>query len=124
MRQRLHALGPLVEYRQDRPGWVSIRLTFDEPWTHVMPHVHAFEHEMIVESGRLRLRAGDEARELGVGDRFVVPAGVPHGAEPQVGGTIARCDHEIRCANGELLPEAFSPDGVPLEWLPRIVSIG
>lgn len=43
---------------------------------------HTHPHEQIghVVSGRMRFRIGDEERELGPGDGYAVPGGVPHGA--------------------------------------------
>ena len=44
--------------------------------------VHTHPHEQVghVVSGRMRFRIGDQERELGPGDGYSVPGGVPHGA--------------------------------------------
>ena len=43
--------------------------------------VHTHPHEQVghVVSGRLRFRIGDQERELGPGDGYAIPGGVPHG---------------------------------------------
>jgi quercetin dioxygenase-like cupin family protein len=43
--------------------------------------VHEHPHEQVghVVSGRLRFRIADEERELGPGDGYAIPGGVPHG---------------------------------------------
>ncbi len=43
-------------------------------------HSHPNEQVGYVASGRLRLRIGDEIRELGPGDAYVIPSGVEHEA--------------------------------------------
>jgi quercetin dioxygenase-like cupin family protein len=52
--------------------------------------VHEHPHEQVghVVSGRLRFRIGDEERELGPGDGYAIPGGVPHGCIA-VGDSIA-----------------------------------
>ena len=45
----------------------------------VPSHTHPHEQVGHVVSGRLRFRIGDEERELGPGDGYAVPSGVPHG---------------------------------------------
>jgi quercetin dioxygenase-like cupin family protein len=44
--------------------------------------VHTHPHEQVghVVAGRMRFKIGDEERELGPGDGYSVPGGVPHGA--------------------------------------------
>jgi quercetin dioxygenase-like cupin family protein len=44
--------------------------------------VHTHPHEQVghVVSGRMRFRIGEQERELGPGDGYSVPGGVPHGA--------------------------------------------
>lgn len=43
-------------------------------------HAHPHEQTGYLVSGRLRLRIGDETRELGPGDSWSIPGGVEHGA--------------------------------------------
>jgi quercetin dioxygenase-like cupin family protein len=47
---------------------------------HTVPmHAHPHEQVGMVHGGRAILRIGDEEREVGPGDFYCVPAGVPHG---------------------------------------------
>jgi quercetin dioxygenase-like cupin family protein len=44
-------------------------------------HSHPYEQTSVVIQGRMRLTVGDEVREIGPGDMWFVPSGVPHGGE-------------------------------------------
>jgi quercetin dioxygenase-like cupin family protein len=44
-------------------------------------HEHPQEQTGYLVSGRLRLTIGEETREVGPGDSWSIPGGVPHGAE-------------------------------------------
>jgi len=44
-------------------------------------HSHPYEQTSVVIQGRMRLTVGDEVREVGPGDMWVAPPGVPHGGE-------------------------------------------
>jgi quercetin dioxygenase-like cupin family protein len=46
----------------------------------VLAHSHPHEQTGHVVSGRMRLRIGDEERELGPGEGYSVPGGVTHAA--------------------------------------------
>ena len=49
---------------------------------HELPaHAHPQEQTGYLVSGRIRLRIGDEIRELRAGDAWTVPGGVEHGAD-------------------------------------------
>ncbi len=48
------------------------------PGHSVPTHSHPHEQIGMVYSGQARLRIGDEEREVGPGDFYCVPAGVPH----------------------------------------------
>lgn len=49
---------------------------------HELPaHAHPHEQTGYLVSGRIRLRIGDEVRELRAGDAWTVPGGVEHGAD-------------------------------------------
>ena len=44
------------------------------------PHFHDEQDELyFVHRGRARFRVGEEERELGPGDGYAIPGGVPHG---------------------------------------------
>ena len=44
-------------------------------------HSHPHEQFSLLLSGRIRLTVGEESREIGPGDGWYAPAGVPHGGE-------------------------------------------
>jgi quercetin dioxygenase-like cupin family protein len=49
---------------------------------HQLPaHVHPHEQTGYLVRGRIRLRIGDEVRELAAGDSWCVPGGVEHSAD-------------------------------------------
>ncbi|MEM1200025.1 MAG: cupin domain-containing protein [Pseudomonadota bacterium] len=52
-----------------------------EPDGNYPMHSHPYEQTSVVIQGRLRLTVGDEVREVGPGDMWFAPAGVPHGGE-------------------------------------------
>ena len=55
-----------------------IRAVYEPGATYVM-HSHPYEQFSLLLSGRLLLTVGDETREIGPGDGWHAPAGVPHG---------------------------------------------
>jgi quercetin dioxygenase-like cupin family protein len=61
------------------------RITFAvvdlEPNRVVPEHSHANEQLGLVLRGAITMTIAGEARRLGVGDTYVIPGGVPHGAE-------------------------------------------
>jgi len=44
-------------------------------------HTNAVEHEQYVLRGRARIVVGDEKFEVGAGNTYLIPAGVPHSYE-------------------------------------------
>jgi quercetin dioxygenase-like cupin family protein len=78
------------------------------PGHSVPTHSHPHEQIGMVYSGRAILRIGDEEREVGAGDFYCIPAGVPHsdttlGDEPFVMLDIfypVREDFVARCQSG------------------------
>ncbi len=68
-------------------------------------HSHPHEQFSLLLSGRIRLTVGEESREIGPGDGWYAPAGVPHGGEilGEGGGGVYR----------RLLPgNALDPGGI------------
>jgi quercetin dioxygenase-like cupin family protein len=51
------------------------------------PHHHASEQIMLVLSGRLRMRIGDEVREIGPGELALIPGDAEHEQEALEDGT-------------------------------------
>ena len=122
MSYRLHPDGPVHELRHDRPGKVYVDLLFEKPGDHVRGHEHAFDHVMRVKAGALLCVVDGVQIVLSEGDEFTIAAGKVHELRALSFGTHAECEHEIRAENGEVMPEAFAPDGVPLEWVRRLTA--
>lgn len=57
-----------------------IRAAYPPGSTYVM-HTHPHEQFSLLLSGRIRLTVGEETREIGPGDGWYAPAGVPHGGD-------------------------------------------
>jgi quercetin dioxygenase-like cupin family protein len=51
-------------------------------------HAHPHEQFGVVLEGSVRFRVGDETKELGAGDLYVIPGHVPHEAEAGSEGTV------------------------------------
>ena len=54
-------------------------------------HNHPHVQSTYVESGRFRFTLGDETREVGPGDSFVIPSDQPHGCVCLEPGTLVDC---------------------------------
>ena len=54
-------------------------------------HNHPHIQSTYVESGRFRFTLGDETREVGQGDSFVIPSGQTHGCVCLEPGTLVDC---------------------------------
>ena len=52
------------------------------------PHDHPHVQSTYVESGRFRFTLGEETREVGPGDSFVIPSGLRHGCLCLEPGTL------------------------------------
>jgi quercetin dioxygenase-like cupin family protein len=52
-----------------------------EPGGVYLLHSHPYEQTSVMLQGRMRLTVGDEVRDIGPGDMWFAPAGVPHGGE-------------------------------------------
>ena len=55
----------------------------------VPPHHHPHEQAGMVVSGRLRFTIGDETKECGPGDLYLIPANVPHTVTAFAGPAVA-----------------------------------
>ena len=54
-------------------------------------HSHPHVQSTYVESGRFRFTLGDEVREVGPGDSFVIPTMITHGCICLEPGTLVDC---------------------------------
>ena len=59
-----------------------------DPGAVALEHSHPHEQFGLVLSGSIRFTIGDETRELGPGDLYVIPGEVPHTAEAGPEGTV------------------------------------
>ncbi len=115
--RRVHEDGAAVTYRQDEPGWIVVRLRYDLPGSHTRLHAHAFDHWMRCISGAAWIEIDEMPRILGPGDEYLVEAHRRHRVVPLTANTVLDCRHPVRRANGIRDPDAFAPDGIPIEWL-------
>lgn len=110
----------IVEITNNRPGWLSLRLTFPNVGEIVRGHVHLFDHLMTVERGCLQLNCDGRIRTLSPKESVLISRGISHSLRALKRDTVALCEHEIRHENGELYPDAFTSDGIPVEWVQRL----
>lgn len=75
----------------DHPELMVVAFRFDSAGAVGAPHDHPHVQSTYVEHGRFRFTIGDEAREVGPGDSFVVPSGVTHGCVCLEPGTLVDC---------------------------------
>ncbi len=75
----------------DHPELMVVAFRFDSVGAIGALHDHPHVQSTYVEQGRFRFTIGDEAREVGPGDSFVVPSGVTHGCVCLEPGTLVDC---------------------------------
>lgn len=114
--------GPLTVIEHDRAGWICVRMTYDFAGCRTRLHAHCFDHWMRCEHGLARVEIEGVETIVRAGDRYLVAAGKRHGVLALQSGTVLLCEHEVRAENGQHDPEAFSPDGIPVEWLRRLTE--
>ncbi|QGX99708.1 cupin domain-containing protein [Roseovarius faecimaris] len=68
--------GALARGSHQELCWVKF-----EPGSTYPLHSHPYEQVSVMVQGRMRLRVGDETREVGAGDMWFAPADMPHGGE-------------------------------------------
>ncbi len=71
----------------ESPDMMVVAFRFEvgaEGTLHSHPHVQS----TYVESGRFRFTLGEETREVGPGDSFIIPSGMTHGCECIEAGTL------------------------------------
>lgn len=87
---------PVVETGEDvtrqvlseRPEIMVVAFRFGAAGAEGAPHSHPHVQSTYVESGRFRFTLGDEVREVGPGDSFVIPPGQEHGCVCLEPGTL------------------------------------
>ena len=75
----------------DHPELMVVAFRLDSVGAVGALHDHPHVQSTYVEQGRFRFTIGDEAREVGPGDSFVVPSGVTHGCVCLEPGTLVDC---------------------------------
>ncbi len=74
----------------DHPDLMLVAFRFKEGGEGAL-HDHPHVQSTFVESGRFRFTLGDETREVGPGDSFVVPSGLTHGCVCLEAGRLVDC---------------------------------
>lgn len=75
----------------DHPDLMVVAFRFARSGAIGPLHNHPHVQSTYVESGRFRFTLGDQEKEFGPGDSFVVPAGQTHGCVCLVPGTLVDC---------------------------------
>src|SRR5918993_5132472 len=76
------ASGPTITGKELEIGYYS-----ESKGTGAKPHYHRSEQMMLVLSGRLRMRIGDEVREIGPGELALIPGDAEHEQQALEDGT-------------------------------------
>ena len=66
------------------------------PGAEVPMHTHPHEQTGHVVSGQLRMRIGDQERELSPGDGYSIPGNIPHGAIGITESVVVDSFHPVR----------------------------
>lgn len=75
----------------DHPDLMVVAFSFGKEGAIGALHDHPHVQSTYVESGRFRFTLGDEEREVGPGDSFVVPSGMTHGCVCLESGKLVDC---------------------------------
>ena len=75
----------------DHPDLMVVAFRFDRTGAEGALHNHPHVQSTFVESGRFRFFLGEEEREVGPGDSFVVESGMTHGCVCIEPGTLVDC---------------------------------
>ncbi|MEM7720251.1 MAG: cupin domain-containing protein [Pseudomonadota bacterium] len=72
----------------DHPDLMVVAFSFEKTGAEGALHNHPHVQSTFVSSGRFRFTLGDEEREVGSGDSFVIPSGQTHGCVCLEPGTL------------------------------------
>ena len=72
----------------DHPDLMVVAFSFSEAGAVGALHSHPHVQSTFVSRGRFRFTLGDEEREVGPGDSFVIPSGQTHGCVCLEPGTL------------------------------------
>ena len=75
----------------DHPDMMVVAFRFGAQGAVGAPHNHPHVQSTYVKTGRFRFTLGDETREVGPGDSFVIPSALTHGCVCLEPGTLIDC---------------------------------
>jgi quercetin dioxygenase-like cupin family protein len=75
----------------DHPDLMMVAFRFGKAGATGAIHHHPHVQSTFVQSGRFRFTVGDEQREVGPNDNFVIPSNLPHGCVCVEPGTLIDC---------------------------------
>ena len=75
----------------DHPDLMVVAFRFEKAGAEGALHNHPHEQSTFVESGRFHFTLGDQVREVGSGDSFVIPSGMDRGCVCIDPGTLVDC---------------------------------
>jgi quercetin dioxygenase-like cupin family protein len=75
----------------DHPDLMVVAFHFDKAGAEGALHNHPHVQSTFVESGRFRFFLGEDQREVGPGDSFVIPSGLTHGCLCLEPGRLIDC---------------------------------
>ncbi len=75
----------------DHPDLMVVAFRFDKEGAVGALHHHPHIQSTFVKSGRFRFTVGDDVREVGPNDSFVIPTNIPHGCVCIEPGTLIDC---------------------------------
>lgn len=75
----------------DHPDLMVVAFRFNAAGAVGDLHSHPHVQSTYVQSGRFRFTLGDDEREVGPGDSFVIPSGLAHGCTCLEPGTLVDC---------------------------------
>jgi len=75
----------------DHPNLMVVSFRFAAKGAEGALHNHPHVQSTYVESGRFRFTLGEEVKEVGPGDSFVVPSGLTHGCICLEPGALVDC---------------------------------
>lgn len=72
----------------DHPDLMIVEFSFNEVGSEGALHNHPHVQSTYVKTGKFRFTLGDEQRDVGPGDSFVIPSGMTHGCVCIEPGTL------------------------------------
>lgn len=92
--------GIFIKVMRFQKGWIA------------QTHVHNYDHQTVLSSGRLRVTVGDDVAEYQAPTVIIIQKGAPHRLEALEDETVATCIHRIR--DDESLVEGIANDDLTM----------